>query len=70
LRRRGRGVSAQSGRLFGACRLTRPELVVPWGRILPIRKDLVAATKTEAEGGTGGAHKFWEWNEEQVKPYL
>lgn len=46
------------------------ELVVPWGRILPIRKDLVAATKTEAEGGTGGAAKFWEWNEEQVKPYL
>ncbi|KAF2491900.1 NAD(P)-binding protein [Lophium mytilinum] len=44
--------------------------VVPWGRISPIRKDLVAATKTEAEGGNGNAAKFWDWTEEQIKPYL
>lgn len=44
--------------------------VIPFGRILPIRGDLVNATKTEAEGGTGGTYKFWEWNEEQVKPYF
>ncbi|KAI1772895.1 putative short-chain dehydrogenase [Hypoxylon cercidicola] len=44
--------------------------VVPWGRMLPIRKDLVAATKTEEEGGNGTAKKFWEWTEEQVKPYV
>ncbi|KAF2810569.1 NAD(P)-binding protein [Mytilinidion resinicola] len=44
--------------------------VVPWGRILPIRKDLVAATKSEAEGGNGNAAKFWDWTEEQIKPYL
>ncbi|KAI1851794.1 hypothetical protein JX265_013151 [Neoarthrinium moseri] len=43
--------------------------VIPFGRIYPIRKDLVDATKTEAEGGTGGASKFWEWCEEQVSPY-
>ncbi|KAF4617066.1 hypothetical protein G7Y89_g15081 [Cudoniella acicularis] len=44
--------------------------IIPWGRFYPIRKDLVAATKTKAEGGNGGAHNFWEWTEEQVKPYL
>ncbi|KAI1767455.1 putative short-chain dehydrogenase [Hypoxylon sp. FL1150] len=44
--------------------------VVPWGRILPIRKDLVAATKTVEEGGNGTAQKFWEWTEEQIKPYF
>ncbi|KAI1453286.1 putative short-chain dehydrogenase [Annulohypoxylon moriforme] len=44
--------------------------VVPFGRILPIRKDLVEATKTEAEGGNGTAEKFWEWTYEQVQPYI
>ncbi|KAI4865073.1 putative short-chain dehydrogenase [Hypoxylon rubiginosum] len=44
--------------------------VVPWGRIFPIRKDLTAATKTEEEGGNGTAKKFWEWTEEQIKPYI
>jgi retinol dehydrogenase 12 len=45
-------------------------LVVPWGRFYPIQKNLVQATKTEAEGGTGNGLKFWEWTEEQVKPYV
>ncbi|PMD21370.1 NAD(P)-binding protein [Hyaloscypha hepaticicola] len=44
--------------------------IIPWGRIAPIRKDLEAAGKSEKEGGTGVAAKFWEWTEEQVKPYL
>jgi len=44
--------------------------VVPWGRFMEIRKDLFDASKTVAEGGTGLAQKFWEWNEEQIKPYL
>ncbi|KAH8895488.1 NAD(P)-binding protein [Thozetella sp. PMI_491] len=44
--------------------------VVPWGRVNPIRKDLLAATKTKAEGGSGIAEKFWEWTEDQVRPYL
>jgi len=43
---------------------------VPWGRIVPLRKDIEASAKTEAEGGTGVGLKFWEWNEEQVKPFL
>lgn len=28
------------------------------------------AVKRESEGGTGGTLKFWEWTEEQVRPYL
>jgi retinol dehydrogenase-12 len=45
-------------------------LVVPWGRFMNIRKDLVSASKTKAEGGTGLAEKFWQWNDEQIKSYL
>jgi retinol dehydrogenase-12 len=35
-----------------------------------IRADLLAASKTKDEGGTGLAEEFWVWNEEQIKPYL
>ncbi|KKZ61911.1 hypothetical protein EMCG_03610 [[Emmonsia] crescens] len=44
--------------------------IIPWGRVAPVRKDLIEATKTEAEGGNGTALKFWEWTEKQIKPYL
>ncbi|KAL7625754.1 hypothetical protein AAE478_004977 [Parahypoxylon ruwenzoriense] len=44
--------------------------VVPFGRTLPIRKDLIEATKTGAEGGNGTGKKFWEWTEEQIKAYV
>ncbi|KAI0135788.1 short-chain dehydrogenase [Daldinia grandis] len=44
--------------------------VIPWGRIRPVRKDLVEATKTEEEGGNGTAKKFWEWTDEQVNKYI
>lgn len=37
---------------------------------MDLRADLVAASKTEAEGGTGIGKRFWEWTEEQVKSYL
>jgi len=45
-------------------------LVVPWGRFAPLRKDLLEASKTKEEGGTGIAKQFWEWTEEQVTAYL
>ena len=45
-------------------------LVVPWGRFASLRQDLVAASKTKEEGGTGIGKRFWEWTEEQIKPYL
>ncbi|KAF6804136.1 putative short-chain dehydrogenase [Colletotrichum sojae] len=43
--------------------------VVPFGRIIPIRKDLIDATKTVKEGGNGTAQQFWEWSEGHVRPY-
>ncbi|KAL8388214.1 hypothetical protein RB595_009377 [Gaeumannomyces hyphopodioides] len=46
------------------------EWVAPWGRFETIRDDVAQATKHVEEGGTGTGLKFWEWTEEQVKPYL
>ncbi|KAI9658692.1 MAG: Rab geranylgeranyltransferase [Bathelium mastoideum] len=45
------------------------EYVVPWGRLYPIRPDLLDATKSEKEGGNDHAKKFWDWSEEQVREY-
>ena len=44
-------------------------LVVPGGRLYPIRQDLLDAIKPETEGGNGHAKNFWEWSEEQVRGY-
>lgn len=44
--------------------------VAPWGRLHPIREDLLEATKSTAEGGNGYAKVFWEWTEEQVKDFV
>lgn len=44
-------------------------LVEPWGRILPMKKDVEAGSKPESEGGTGTAEKFWDWADQQVKQY-
>ncbi|KAI0380311.1 putative estradiol 17 beta-dehydrogenase [Hypomontagnella monticulosa] len=44
--------------------------VVAFGRFLPIRADLKAATKSKAEGGNGTAQLFWDWSDEQVKKFL
>lgn len=44
-------------------------LVIPWGRFGSIRKDLEKAAKSHEEGSTGIAEQFWNWCEEQVKPY-
>ncbi|KAH8819442.1 short-chain dehydrogenase [Xylogone sp. PMI_703] len=46
------------------------EWIIPFGRTLPMRKDVVESTKTKEEGGTGVGLKFWEWTEEQITPYL
>lgn len=45
-------------------------LVVPWGRLVPLRTDLTAATLPTEDGGNGNAKEFWEWNEKQVRNYL
>ncbi|KAI8716747.1 hypothetical protein NCS52_00969100 [Fusarium sp. LHS14.1] len=44
--------------------------VIPFGRVGKIKSSLQDGTKDESEGGTGAARKFWEWQEEQVRPYL
>ena len=44
--------------------------VVPFGRLSEPRKDLKNAINPDAEGGNGASKKFWDWNEEQVKPYM
>ncbi|KAI0412979.1 hypothetical protein F5X98DRAFT_353387 [Xylaria grammica] len=44
--------------------------IVPFGRFMHPRKDLKEATKTKEEGGSGIAQEFWEWNEQQVRPFL
>ncbi|KAL2173175.1 uncharacterized protein P884DRAFT_333014 [Thermothelomyces heterothallicus CBS 202.75] len=44
--------------------------VAPFGRFYPLREDLHKATRPEAEGGTGGTAKFWEWIQGQIQPYL
>ncbi|RYP16393.1 hypothetical protein DL765_005173 [Monosporascus sp. GIB2] len=44
--------------------------VIPWGRVAPLRHDLEAGARHVEEGGTGIALQFWEWTEEQIKPYL
>ncbi|KAH7200768.1 hypothetical protein BKA60DRAFT_174654 [Fusarium oxysporum] len=43
--------------------------IIPWGRFGSIRKDLEKAAKSHEEGSTGIAEQFWNWCEEQVKPY-
>lgn len=45
-------------------------IVIPWGRLYPIREDLVEATKSKAEGGNGHAAEFWDWCEEKVTEFL
>ncbi|KAF4973192.1 hypothetical protein FSARC_444 [Fusarium sarcochroum] len=41
--------------------------ISPWGRLWHALPDMVAGSKTEAEGGTGHARRFWQWTEGQVK---
>lgn len=43
--------------------------VAPFGRFHRVRRDLEAATKSEAEGGNGTFERFWGWSEEQVSKY-
>lgn len=45
--------------------------VIPWGRVdTPnLRKDVLLASKTKEEGGTGVGEKFWEWCDKETKEY-
>ncbi|KAJ5097032.1 Short-chain dehydrogenase/reductase SDR [Penicillium angulare] len=47
--------------------------VIPWGRIRPDenshRKDIIKALTASENGGLGYSKKFWDWCEEQWKPF-
>ena len=46
-------------------------MLITWGGVNNARrKELVVGEKRDRGGGSGVADKFWEWSEEQVKPYL
>ncbi|KAI1102528.1 hypothetical protein F4804DRAFT_312796 [Jackrogersella minutella] len=44
--------------------------IAPWGMMWKVSKEMVDASKTIAEGGTGIARQFWAWTEEQVRIYF
>jgi len=44
--------------------------IAPWGRLWKVSKEMVSASKIKAEGGTGIARQFWDWTEDQIKPYV
>ncbi|KAL7945215.1 hypothetical protein V8C42DRAFT_324913 [Trichoderma barbatum] len=44
--------------------------VIPWGRIQDVRADLLNASKTTEEGGSGKAQEFWELCVEKTKDYM
>jgi retinol dehydrogenase 12 len=43
---------------------------MPWGRLGEARKDIVLATMSREDGGTGRGKEFWEWVDDQIKPFL
>jgi retinol dehydrogenase 12 len=68
-------IDLENSGIWGKCRfsvtITRLTFsVAPFGRLLPIRADLLDATRSKQDGGNGHAAAFWEWSEEQVKPYV
>ncbi|KAH8434417.1 uncharacterized protein LDX57_012064 [Aspergillus melleus] len=53
---------------------TNGAYVIPWGRVRPDkdcpRRDIINAMTPVEEGGLGHATKFWEWCEEQWRPFI
>lgn len=50
--------------------VTNGSWVIPFGRVGTVKKSLQDAANNDSEGGQGTARKFWEWQEDQVRPYL
>lgn len=48
--------------------------VIPWGRVRSDkdcpRKDIIKAMAPTEDGGMGHDTKFWEWCEQQWKPFV
>lgn len=43
--------------------------VAPWGRIMTQRADIVAGMKSEEDGGSGVAAKFWDYCDKETSQY-
>jgi NAD(P)-dependent dehydrogenase (short-subunit alcohol dehydrogenase family) len=43
--------------------------IAPWGRVLAQRADIEAAAKSEEDGGSGTAAKFWEYCDKETAQY-
>lgn len=43
--------------------------IMPWGRFGLFKDDVAAAMKSKAEGGSGGAERFWGFCEAATKSY-
>lgn len=43
--------------------------VAPWGRPWKVSNDMVAASKTTAEGGNDTARRFWDWTKAEVEKH-
>lgn len=44
--------------------------IMPWGRIEPLDKGMVRASRTPEEGGSGVAQKFWRYCEQQTSMFM
>lgn len=44
--------------------------VMAWGRKCDLPEEIVLATKSEAEGGSGTKKKFMEYCDKQLKEFL
>jgi retinol dehydrogenase 12 len=43
--------------------------IIPWGRIAVPKKEITDAMKSNEEGGTGVAERFYNWCDGETKKY-
>jgi retinol dehydrogenase 12 len=44
--------------------------IIPWGRIVVPKKEIKNAMKSEEEGGTGVAERFYKWCDGETRKYV
>jgi hypothetical protein len=44
--------------------------LMAWGRAADLPEDIIKGMKSEAEGGTGAAKKFFEYCDREIKDFL
>jgi hypothetical protein len=44
-------------------------IVIPWGRLAPVRKDIREAGLGISEGGTGNGENFWVWSVNELRAH-